>query len=1217
MKLFSLNFIIFFNLINFLLILIIITTNHCAYTFIHNNNNNNNNNRNTQKYTQKYNSLTQTMFISELKKLNVYLLEEESIGREVANLQFPINRINNSNENYLINNNNNNEEEKEEKEKEEEKKEKEENRKKSNYYQIFNSEPQSKYFHLDAKTGIIRVARRIDRDQLCPLFKSCCTYLNNINYFNKNFNLINNEQSTNCQLDLNIRSDDQYTNIITVSVHIIDINDNSPTWLLNSKSGLLNFPDDHQKQDVMHVYVSESSLIGDSIQLTPAVDQDAGSNNIMKYMIEPQFPEFQLEWTSLDRDATMANIQLSGDIQSSDIQSYSDHFIRSPPGPRHELRLIVRSPLDRETKSLYEFNLTAIDGGSPSRNATIKLHVHITDFNDNSPIFEKDTYIVDLHENARPHTPVIQVKANDIDEGSNAQIKYRISSLTKPEFIRLFTLDPITGWIHVQWEVDYEIHKKIILTVEANDGGSLPRSTTCIVEITVLDENDHSPELHFEPAHLTNYALVPENEKPGRLVAVFTAQDKDSGDNGRVSCRLAETRKWTFDTQNKEKLESLLLNPTEILFSLQQMHMPFSIIYKLTTASSFDREFISKITVWITCSDYGIPPRNSTGSVAVRISDVNDEPPIFSQTHYYFNINENTEIGTIINKINATDPDEGENAKLTFWLSGQNANYFDVNKATGYLTVQKLLDREMINELRFQIHAADNGMPSLNSSADITITIQDVNDNPPSILNKIEFYILENHTASLAIGKITAYDADIGRNAEITFTLIQCIAYGLKSFNSSDSIVHESYENYLSNKKNFSQSLEIMYTFFIAKDGQIYLGRSKLDRELYPLYELTVRVEDQGTPKLSSTTIVLIHILDVNDNTPQFIFPSIGNNTVYVPKETKPGTYIAKLYAIDIDSAENGRITYGIKPNEHTDIQSLFELDPITGDIILKRSLDYNIDTLKLKENKNFNIHSRLSIHEMEINRRNQSIHGINKTNFKQNELKNKLYESQMAYSLIVTVTDNGEPPLKSSTILRILFTPPFYPPSDSKESPNPLIIKHSIRHKSLNNHPDYTKSQSISNELDFDTPVENELTGIGVLLGLVTAIGLFVCFLILVIMITFYQSRRLNEHRKQLIERRNQVYNQHQVEQTHQSQLQQRQNQQNPELIQLSTVSPSFNTQSTRYMPHSILRHIPVEQLNKSDKNLADSSRQYYLQTFNEVMPNSQSELMTSFTTL
>lgn len=72
--------------------------------------------------------------------------------------------------------------------------------------------------------------------------------------------------------------------------------------------------------------------------------------------------------------------------------------------------------------------------------------------------------------------------------------------------------------------------------------------------------------------------------------------------------------------------------------------------------------------------------------------------------------------------------------------------------------------------------------------------------------------IIYSFYLALAIGKITAYDADIGRNAEITFTLIQCIAYGLNTFNSSDSIVHESYENYLSNKKNFSQSLEIMYT---------------------------------------------------------------------------------------------------------------------------------------------------------------------------------------------------------------------------------------------------------------------------------------------------------------------------------------------------------------------------------------------------------------------
>ncbi|VDQ16657.1 unnamed protein product, partial [Trichobilharzia regenti] len=115
---------------------------------------------------------------------------------------------------------------------------------------------------------------------------------------------------------------------------------------------------------------------------------------------------------------------------------------------------------------------------------------------------------------------------------------------------------------------------------------------------------------------------------------------------------------------------------------------------------------------------------------------------------------------------------------------------------------------------------------------------------------------------------------------------------------------------------------------------------------------------------------------------------------------------------------------------------------------------------------------------------------------------------------------------MKSSTILRILFTPPFYPPNNHKESSNSVQTKNTIWNKSSKNNLDFTRGHSASNDFDYnyrDPPAENELTGIGVLLGLVTAIGLFVCFLILVIMITFHQSRKLSEHRKQLLERRRQ----------------------------------------------------------------------------------------------
>ncbi|KAH8850284.1 Protocadherin-9 [Schistosoma japonicum] len=273
------------------------------------------------------------------------------------------------------------------------------------------------------------------------------------------------------------------------------------------------------------------------------------------------------------------------------------------------------------------------------------------------------------------------------------------------------------------------------------------------------------------------------------------------------------------------------------------------------------------------------------------------------------------------------------------------------------------------------------------------------------------------------------------------------------------------------------------------------------------------------------------------------------------------------------------------------------------------------MDSAMINENENVNLpnfQSRLS--EVDIDRRNQSVNATDRAFLKQSD-SNRLLENQMAYSLIVTVTDNGDPPLKSSTILRILFTPPFYPPSNSKESLNSLTIKHFVRQKLSNNQLDYTKNQPKTNEFDLDGLMENELTGVGVLLGLVTAIGLFVCFLILVIMITFYQSRRFNEHRKQLLERR-QAFNQQQLEHT---QLQQHQQlphrQQSQEHIQ--PLNAAFNTQSSHFLPHSILHPIPVEQNNKSDKTSTNSSRQYYLQGMSEVMPNSQSELVTNFTTL
>ncbi|THD28080.1 Protocadherin-1 [Fasciola hepatica] len=1064
--------------------------------------------------------IPQTALFSGLKKLRVKLAEEEPVGQEVANLRFFTKTVGQSGRDA----------------------------KNEDNFQLFNSEPQSQYFHLESSTGILRIARRIDRDQLCPTFRSCCPSprLDEVipsaafdiatgvadfaevvggGYGDvKDLGVVT-AQLPECRLDLNVRSDDQYTKIILVHVHIEDINDNSPIW--PQYSGLTDtlIPKEiGVNARVMVVKLSENSLVGDSVTLSPAYDADFGVNGVVRYTLSPIIPEFVLQWPvdMMELDARMdgvyseMNYSPDDTVHSNPSGGKSDvastDFLEADynTGQRHELRLVVKKPLDRETQAVYDFTLTAYDGGSPVRNASIPLRVLITDANDNSPKFQKDTYVVELRENARPHTPVIQVVASDADEGLNGRIKYRFSSLTKPDFMRLFTLDSVTGWIHVQWEIDYEVHKKIILTVEAVDSGTPPRASTCIIEVHVLDENDHSPEMRFEPAHLTNYALVPENEKPGRLVAVFTVTDQDSGENGRVACQLTEPHKWRFDTTDQVRVDSMLADPMQSLFKLQQMHVPFSVMYKLSTTSVFDRELTARILVWIVCSDFGQPPRNTTGSVSVRITDANDERPRFARSSYYHSLREDTALSTPVFWINATDGDEGENAQLTYWLTGLDADFFEVNEKTGQVSVRRALDRESRDLLTLQIHCSDHGTPALNASAEVIVAITDVNDNAPEIPEHVEFSVMENHTAVVPIGKLIVADKDQGKNAEVSFSLIQCFAhlpltddYQSAGWPMQD---HPSRVNFTAVKTN-----EMLYTFFIAKDGRIYLGHAKLDREKYPMYELMVRAEDHGVPRLSSTSVVKIHILDVNDNAPRFVFPSPNNNTIYVARSAQPGTVVAQLHAIDEDLYENGRVSYELQEDRTVAAASLFSLDSRTGQLRLRKLID-RLEPLT-------NNPQRMKSHTTQ----NNSVTERNNWNHSKlgaEGLAGTIAPIPSAYSLFVNAYDGGNPRLKTSTILRVLFTPPFYPPMsmdshghlDGRTGSTKGILLENNRTRRVANGREIRKTVWFGSGFLVG---DDDMTGIGILLGLVIAVGLFVCFVLLVATILLRQAHHLRRRRR------------------------------------------------------------------------------------------------------
>ncbi|KAM3179256.1 hypothetical protein ACTXT7_000929 [Hymenolepis weldensis] len=293
------------------------------------------------------------------------------------------------------------------------------------------------------------------------------------------------------------------------------------------------------------------------------------------------------------------------------------------------------------------------------------------------------------------------VIAADPDLGPNAEIFYFISTLTDPEFSQMFSIDENTGWIALEHELDFENYKQISLTIGATDMGEISRQSTCLVEINLTDVNDNAPKLLFEPGSLTNHALVPENEIAGRIVAVFTVVDEDSGANADTTCWIKSVGEEKMDLNSKIGNVPMIENENfkmekgnaeveidamdiECYFKLELMTLPFAKVtsfavyvlltsshktrasfrmfplsgYQLSTVAVFDREVGSKYRVGIMCADKGEPSQNTTGYVLVRIQDVNDHAPEFSNRHFTFRLPENQPVGETVFKLTADDLDE-------------------------------------------------------------------------------------------------------------------------------------------------------------------------------------------------------------------------------------------------------------------------------------------------------------------------------------------------------------------------------------------------------------------------------------------------------------------------------------------------------------------------------------------------------------------------------
>uniref|UniRef100_A0AAR2K305 Cadherin domain-containing protein n=1 Tax=Pygocentrus nattereri TaxID=42514 RepID=A0AAR2K305_PYGNA len=525
-------------------------------------------------------------------------------------------------------------------------------------------------------------------------------------------------QSATCLLPLEAIVENPLQ-LYRVEIEIQDINDNSPVFQNNEK--VLN--------------IAESTAPGARFRLEAAQDPDVGSNSLRTYTLSKN-EHFLLEVKTENDGAVVPE-------------------------------LVLQSSLDREKQPTLSLMLTALDGGKPARTGTAEIIIRVLDINDNSPVFEKAQYDTQIAENTPAGAIVISVKAVDRDEGANGEIHYSFATHTPDIIQALFSIDSVTGDLKVNSNIDYEAGSTFKFDIVATDKGTPPMEGLCRVRVNILDMNDNAPEIVLKSLP----SPVREDAPVGTVVALISAKDLDTGENGRVSLTLLPGAPFS-------------LKPS------------ISNHYTLITDQKLDRESHSVYNVVIVAADSGSPQLTSKQEIVVSVLDVNDNPPIFTQPFYSVYVKENSAAGSILCSVSASDPDQAENAKVSYSVLDSRvldtpvSSYIYINSDNGSIYTMHSFDYEKMKVFQIQVQAKDHGSPSLSSNATVHVFILDQNDNAPAIIYPSAAMGSASHQriprsakAGHLVTKVTAVDADSGHNAWISYRLAEAADASLFSVN--------------------------------------------------------------------------------------------------------------------------------------------------------------------------------------------------------------------------------------------------------------------------------------------------------------------------------------------------------------------------------------------------------------------------------------------------
>ena len=553
--------------------------------------------------------------------------------------------------------------------------------------------------------------------------------------------------------------------------------------------------------------------------------------------------------------------------------------------------------LDREVRERYTLTIMAEDDGIPQMFTTGTVTITLLDENDNPPVFLNESYFVSVRELHPLDTPVVMVRATDDDITPNNVIRYYIVSNSENETdYGKFEINSETGDMFIVSSLDYETERHFYhLQVEATDGLN---NATVNVNIRLLESNDERPIF----TNLPNTTNLREDAENDTLVFQANAVDTDLGVNGRIVYSLSETLGSERFRIDAETGDLFVRGDDQFDFESGIVEIQLVIVATDSAGAMFSGDNEAPRS-----SGFGLQPLvnpndmrlSMSQTLLVNITDVNDERPQFSMPVYFTFTIEHEQLSLVVGTVFAFDNDEPStpNSEVWYRIAGGDFGKFAINNVTGVITTVPPIDREDRASYAVEVEAFDLGVPSLNSTAIVNVTVINTDDERPLFPQTINTGVIdENSPEDTLVTVVTAIDPD-SPDSPINYTLFDPSGH-----------------------------------FKIDEaTGMIYTSSSPIDRE--EIQNITLIVQAVDIRQFFTTADVFIVVNDVNDQAPIFEQESYFFN---ITENTPVNSRLTGIQATDIDLGSNAITRYRI---EH---MGRFGVDTLTGDVIITQPLCFN-----------------------------------------------------------------------------------------------------------------------------------------------------------------------------------------------------------------------------------------------------------------------------------